>query len=199
MAGNAVADRSNLIIDVCCKQTPVGDSQQKCRVGQQHRVGRERYLPASSGVHNAPAPSHRRCRALSWQDLLLLFQSSRTPRSDNTNPPTFLGACMNLGEHHMEEVSLEVLSCFASSSMMMNHHARFDSQYVERCPSDAYQGRQRLASQAKMMKRVQHNLYLNVRDDHEELRDRSCDLRAWRLTDSWENEPIAVCSLGEGK
>ena len=210
MVRNALADRSNLSgvsIDVCCKQTTVGDSQQKQKhhAGQQNRrVGRERDW---ARAHNAPAPasrSHRRCRALSWQDLLLLFQSSRTPPStDKTNPHTFLGARMSLSERRrIEHATLEGSGCFASSAMMMSHHAQvFEYQCVDRCPTDAYQGRQRLvtSSQSQTMKRSQHNFYLDVRDDREDLRYKSCDLRAWLLANSRENEPIDDVSLGEGK
>ena len=210
MVRNALADRSNLSgvsIDVCCKQTTVGDSQQKQKhhAGQQNRrVGRERDW---ARAHNAPAPasrSHRRCRALSWQDLLLLFQSSRTPPStDKTNPHTFLGARMSLSERRrIEHATLEGSGCFASSAMTMSHHAQvFEYQCVDRCPTDAYQGRQRLvtSSQSQTMKRSQHNFYLDVRDDREDLRYKSCDLRAWLLANSRENEPIDDVSLGEGK
>ena len=206
MHRSALADRSNLVNDVCCEQTTVDDSQQKHRVGR-HRVGRERYLVASSRVHNDPAPasrSHRRCRALSWQDLLLLFQSSRTPTS-RSDSHALLGACVNLSERcgGIEEASLGDLSCFASSSMIMNHHTKvFDSRrYVERCPTDSYLGRKRLVSSSRAdttIKRVQQE-YRNVRDDDLEVRDRLCDLRTWLLANSLENEPIADFSLGEGK
>jgi len=49
------------------------------------------------------------------------------------------------------------------------------------------------------MKRSQHNFYLDVRDDREDLRYKPCDLRAWLLANSRENEPIDDVSLGEGK